>query len=60
MLPLVPYGMLETVMEKSNTFARSSNDSNGVRTFVVSAFGLLPVALVSSMMLTQMFGIWTY
>jgi len=47
-------------MEKSNTFARSSNDSNGVRTFVVSAFGLLPVALVSSMMLTQMFGIWTY
>lgn len=37
-----------------------SNESNTVRTVVVSAFGLLPVGVVSGMMLLQILGVWTY
>lgn len=31
-----------------------------VRTVAVSAFGLLPVGIVSAMMLMQILGIWSY
>ena len=46
-------------MIRSNT-SQSSNEGGTVRTVVVSAFGLLPVGVVSGMMLLQILGIWTY
>jgi len=38
----------------------TSHEGRTVRTVVVSAFGLLPVGVVSGMMLMQILGIWTY
>lgn len=47
-------------MNRSTETTQNHNDSNAFRTAIVSAFGLLPVGVVSSMMLMQMLGIWTY
>ncbi len=47
-------------MNQNKGITRSSNDGNAVRTVVASAFGLLPVGVVSGMMLMQILGIWTY
>lgn len=45
-------------MDRSIT--SNNQESSTVRTVVVSAFGLLPVGVVSGMMLMQILGIWTY
>lgn len=42
------------------SIASNNQESSAVRTVVVSAFGLLPVGIVSGMMLMQILGIWTY
>ena len=39
---------------------RQKTEGGVVRTVVVSMIGLLPMGVVSTMMLMQIFGIWTY
>ena len=43
-----------------NTNNRQNAQGGLIRTVVVSAIGLLPMGVVSTMMLMQIFGVWTY
>jgi hypothetical protein len=47
-------------MYRAENINRQTAQGGVVRTVVVSALGLLPMGLVSSMMLMQILGIWTY
>jgi hypothetical protein len=45
----------------SRTDTNRQNAEGGlIRTIFVSALGLLPMGVVSTMMLMQIFGVWTY
>jgi hypothetical protein len=39
---------------------RQKAEGGLIRTVLVSAIGLLPMGVVSTMMLMQIFGVWTY
>jgi len=47
-------------MYRPDPMTRTPSDGNVLRTFIVSAVGLLPVGVVSGMMLMQILGVWTY
>jgi hypothetical protein len=47
-------------MDRNQTVTETSYETSTVRTVVASAFGLLPVGVVSGMMLAQILGIWSY
>jgi hypothetical protein len=47
-------------MYRNAAMPSPANDTGMLRTLIVSVLGLLPAGVVSSMMLLQIFGVWTY